>query len=228
MDDAQHMTLLVHTLARLDPGSPLASRLCRACVQVLGVHGGALTFAPTGLDRVSASTEDLLTRRLEDLQEVLGEGPGRTAFAEGRIVRTRLDGGAGDRDDFSTAVLSAAAPAWPVTIVAVPVRSHGRVLAVLTLYDTTGTLAEHGNRVQLLADVVGAMLLGSRASFDETWPDDGNRHRAIGMVIAQLRVGPADALAVLRARALAQTSSLESVVEEVLERRLTFTPDDVT
>ena len=184
MDDARHMTRLAHTLARLDPSLPLASRLCRACVQVLDVHGGALTYAPAGLDRVSARTDDLLTRRLEDLQEVHGEGPGRTAFAEDRVVCTRLDGDAGDRDDFSTAALAAAAPSWPVTIVAVPVRPHGRVLAVLTLYDTTGTLAGYGGQVRLLADVVGAMLLGSRASFDEIWPDDGNRRRAIGMVIA--------------------------------------------
>jgi hypothetical protein len=68
------------------------------------------------------------------------------------------------------------------------------------------------------------MLLGPETPIDRMWPAPERRHRAIGMVIAQLRVDPADALAVLRARALAVSSPLDSVIEDVLGRRLTFMP----
>lgn len=46
VDDSDRLTQLAHALARADSWLPLASRVCRACVHVLGAHGGALTFAP--------------------------------------------------------------------------------------------------------------------------------------------------------------------------------------
>jgi len=48
------------------------------------------------------------------------------------------------------------------------------------------------------------------------------------MVIAQLRVPPDDALAVIRAHAFARSTSLQSVAEDVLDRRLTFSLDEAT
>jgi hypothetical protein len=46
------------------------------------------------------------------------------------------------------------------------------------------------------------------------------------MVIAQLGIGVEDALAVIRANAFSRSTSLRSVAEDVLERRLTFPLDE--
>ena len=46
------------------------------------------------------------------------------------------------------------------------------------------------------------------------------------MVTAQLRVSPADALALLRAHAYAHDTTLGEVAEQILQRRLIFSTDD--
>ena len=48
-------------------------------------------------------------------------------------------------------------------------------------------------------------------------------HQAVGMTVAQLTIGPADALAILRAHAFAEGTSLDSIATDVVERRLDFT-----
>jgi hypothetical protein len=46
------------------------------------------------------------------------------------------------------------------------------------------------------------------------------------MVIAQLRVGPDDALAILRAHAYAHDTTLAEIAEQVVDRRLDFSRGD--
>lgn len=213
---------LARLLARVDPGVPLASGLCDACVQLLGATGGALTLLPTAFERLSATTSDETTLRLEDLQEVLGEGPGRLAYVENHGIELSFASDAEGPSALSVFASAATATGTSATVVAVPMRLEGRPLGSLTLYQDAGDPAIADHEAQPVADTACAVLLGSRAPLERQWPDQTRRHRAIGMVIAQLRVGPDDALAVLRARALARASSLGSVIDDVLERRLSF------
>jgi hypothetical protein len=220
--DALQPGRVARLLARLDPGLPLASGLCSACVEVLGAQGGALTLLPTGVERLSASTSDAVTRRLEDLQEVLGEGPGRLAYVENRPVALSLSRDAEEPPALSLFASAAAGVRASAGVVAVPLRLDRRPLGSLTLYQETGRAPIPTDDAQPLADTACAVLLGSRAPLEQQWPDQTRRHRAIGMVIAQLRVGPDDALAVLRGRALSRASTLAAVIDDVLERRLSF------
>ncbi|WP_375372628.1 ANTAR domain-containing protein [Clavibacter capsici] len=49
-------------------------------------------------------------------------------------------------------------------------------------------------------------------------------HQATGMVIAQMGLSAADALLVLRGHAFATNRSVRDVANDVVERRLDFTP----
>jgi hypothetical protein len=224
VDASKLLGLLAGTLAHLDADMPLASRLCRACVEILGAQSGALTVtAPSG-ERMVVSTSGGVSEQIEDLQEVLGEGPGQLALDEARVVVTRIDGDtASTFPVFSQMVSSVSGPA---TVYAVPMRVGQRVVGVLSLYVTTDGLARDLEDLQFLADAVGTSLLGDLESLD--WSDRARIHQATGMVTAQLKIPPPDALAVLRAHAFARSSTLQDVADEVLARRMAFTHDDVT
>jgi hypothetical protein len=56
----------------------------------------------------------------------------------------------------------------------------------------------------------------------ERWAVRDQVDQATGMVVAQLRVSPADALAVLRAHAFAHSTTLAEVSGWVLDRTLDF------
>jgi hypothetical protein len=173
---------------------------------------------------------------IEDLQEMLGEGPAQLAFSQGRTVITRLgdhdDPGGQDPDSGSFPVFTSLASAieGPVTVYAVPMRPTGRVVGVLTLFLRGGSLARSLEEAQFLADAVGAALLGDPDAADisaqPSWPQRARLHQATGVVVAQLGIAPTDALAVLRAHAFGRSSTLESVVTDVLDRTLSFSYDE--
>ena len=77
-----------------------------------------------------------------------------------------------------------------------------------------------------LADTVGLSLLGDLDSLD--WAPRAEVHQATGMVTAQLRIPPGDALAVLRAHAYAQGTTVAAVASDLLDGRLVLGPGDTS
>ena len=224
MDASELLRLLAVTLARIDADMPLAARLCRACVEILGAEGGALTVSPSPDERLVVSTSDGLSAQIEDLQDVLGEGPAQVALEQDRLVVMPIDGSAGSA--FPVFAQMVRSISGPVTAYAVPMRVRGTVMGVLSLYAHDGRLNHDLVDLQFLADAVGTSLLGDTEPLD--WSAQARIHQAAGMVTAQLRIPPADALAVLRAHAFARSSTLQEVVDDVLERRLDFTHHDTS
>jgi hypothetical protein len=219
MDVPQLLGLLARSLKK-DTVRPWAMRLCEACVDALGAHGGALTVVGGPGERVAVSTPGAF-EDLEPLQEVLGEGPVPQAMADDQPVVTHLGA---VMDEYPVFSQLAGPVGGEVTLYAVPMRAGGRVVGVLSLYVTDDPQARSAHDLQFLADVVGASLLGDAGLLDVS--ERAWLHRAAGMVIAQLGVGVEDALAVIRANAFSRSTSLRSVAEDVLERRLTFSLDE--
>ena len=60
------------------------------------------------------------------------------------------------------------------------------------------------------------------------WPARAKIHQATGMVIAQLKVSPDDALILIRAHAYAQGTTVAAVASALVERRLVFGLDDTS
>ena len=217
--------MLARALAKVDADRPLAMRLCEACVDMLRAQGGALTVSAEQGERLAVSTPGMF-EQLEPLQEILGEGPVHKAMAEDRLIVLRIDGVRMDGvvNEYPVFSQLAGSVGDEVTLYAVPMRAGSRVIGVFSLYVTADPPARSAEDLQLLADTVGASLLGDDESLD--WSARAQLHQATGMVLAQLQVPPDDALAVIRAHAFSQSTSLLSVAEDVLERRLTFSLDE--
>lgn len=225
MDPAELLSMLARALAKVDTDRPLAMRLCEACVDTLRAQGGAFTVSAEPGEHLSVSTPGMF-EQLEPLQEILGEGPVHKAMAEDRLVILRIDDVAiaGVVNEYPVFSQLAGTVGDDLTLYAVPMRSGSRVVGVLSLYVTADPPARSAEDLQFLADAVGASLLGDVESLD--WSERAQLHQATGMVLAQLRVPPDDALAVIRAHAFSHSTSLLSVAEDVLERRLTFSLDE--
>src|SRR3954453_9725990 len=86
-DQASVLAELARTVATQQRHSSLPERLCHAAVSILGASGASLTIAYTAAHRVTLCSTDDYASRLEDLQDVLGQGPGPTAYDSGRQVR---------------------------------------------------------------------------------------------------------------------------------------------
>jgi hypothetical protein len=225
-DHANALARLARVVADRASERPLTWRLCEACRQLLGADSAAITIENTSVTRMTVATTDDLAARVEDLQEVLGEGPGWDAFRTGVPVITVM----GDQSDqrwplFSDAVRDIAASE---TLYAMPMRPSDTVLGVLTLLCwNRGSLSEELGTAQFLADAVGAALLRdplTHADFGEggPWSKRAEIHQATGMVCAQLKIDAEDALALLKAHAYAHELDLSGVARLVTERKLDF------
>jgi hypothetical protein len=224
-DKASVLAELARVLATQSSRLPLAHRLCMSATFVLGAEGGAITLAYTAEDRVTLCTTDERAERLEDLQDVLGQGPGPTAYSTGRQTRAVLGTGGDERwpefDRVATATLGR------MDIRAIPMRPHASVLGVLTCHlpESTDRTFDEAT-AQFLADAVAVALLQDPDAFvtDSAgpWSSRAQIHQATGMVVAQLRVSTGDALALLRAHAFAADTSLQQVAASVLRRELDF------
>jgi hypothetical protein len=209
-------------IARRPADEPLTTRVCRACHELLGVDGVALTIGYTSDNRVTVCTTDDVSARLEDLQEVLGEGPGRDAATRGHLSGGLLPSERGDRWPLlSQAVRS---QLQPVHVLALPLTAAPDPIGVLTLHRKGPFSTEDEETAQFLADAIGATILrDSDARSDtpgEPWLNRSRVHMATGMVVAQLAVTPEDALALIRAYAFAHDQTVNQIAEQIVDRRL--------
>lgn len=228
MDAPEVLTMLVRSFAETDTGRPVPMRLCEACVATFHAQGGALTVSAVPEDRLAVSTPGVF-EQLEPLQEILGEGPVHQALAEDRQVVMRIGVEVDEYPMFSQLAGSqlgsrpAAAIIGDSDLHAVPMRVDGRPVGVLSLYLPADQRSAGAEELQFAADAVGLSLLGNAELLD--WSDRTPFHLATGMVVAQLGIRPDDASAVIRAHAFSRSTSLRSAALDVLERRVTFSPD---
>ncbi|MEU4387985.1 GAF domain-containing protein [Promicromonospora sp. NPDC023805] len=220
MDPPELLSMLVRNLAETDDDRPLLTRLCEACVDTFDAQGGALTVSAGPGEQAAVSTPGAF-EDLEPLQEVLGEGPVPQAMAEDRLVDVRIGTLVDEYPVFSRLTESVAGDP---TLYAIPMRGDGRVIGAISLYVTAHPQDLSREGLQLVADAVGAVLLGNADLLD--WSERSPFHLAIGMVVAQLGVSPGDASAMIRARAFARSTSLLSAAQDVLERRVTFSYEE--
>jgi ANTAR domain len=234
MNKAAVLADLARAVAKQSVSLNLSERLCRASVAITGATGVSLTIAYTAPHRVTLCSTDDVSARLEDLQDVLGQGPGPAAYRTGAQVRMDIGPGP-ERDERWPAFAGAAEDAFAnLHIIAVPIHPNSEVLGVLTYYQSE--LAPRGledDEMQFLADAVGAALLEHPdalvADSGGPWSSRAQVHQAAGMVIAQLGVTADDAMALLRAHAFAHGTTLGQVAALVVQRQLDFSaPDNET
>lgn len=225
-----HATILARlatlTAAQASSGGDLAVRLCSAARVILGADGAAITVENTTAHRTTLCTTDEVAARLDDLQDVTGEGPCLDAFRHSTQFQVGIDSQPDPRwPEFTRA-------AWQVLgaiqLQSFPMRPGSETFGAISVYLTGDhQLMETAESAQFLADAIGAALLRDPDATDTAadtgpWSSRAEVHQAAGMVIAQLHLSPDDALAILRAHAYATSTPLTETARQVLNRTLTF------
>jgi hypothetical protein len=209
----------------------LPGRLCEASQGVLGADGASITVASSTSNRLTLGATDATASQIEDLHDVLGQGPFMDAFRTGLPVVSALDSESDRWPVFTEAVLRKTPAA---ALVGLPMRTGSTVLGVLGLYLTgRHTLAEPVESALVLADALCAALVHDPALYAEDlnrgpWASRAVVHQATGMVVAQLHVPVNDALALLRAHAFLLDVELGVIAQAVLDGDISFRLENPT
>ncbi|WP_372734741.1 ANTAR domain-containing protein [Nocardioides sp.] len=216
------MLSLTRTLAGLRPGDPLGLRLCLAFVSMTGASSGSIALVSARAERTVLCTTNDHAASYEDSQDLLHEGPSLEALRLGTVVMSLSEADQRSRWPRLTTVLSESDPC----VHAIPIRPRGMMMGVLTVHGAEPLIPQHPQaEIEFLADAIGAAIVGEAPDHHGSstlWTERDRVSQATGMVLAQLRVGPADALAVLRAHAFAHGTSVLAVSRMVIERELDF------
>jgi hypothetical protein len=211
-------------------GESPGSRLCRACVELIGVSGAGIMIMDDEGNGTSLGVSDDVAGAIEDLQFTVGEGPGLDAHTLGRpVLGPRLDVDGAQWPTFSPAASRAgvlAAFGFPLRVGAIRIGS-------LDLYhDRPGDLgATQLADAIAMADIVTSAVItvqegaGVGALADEMDNPGDLRtevHQASGMISTQLNITIGSALLRLRAYAYAEGRSINDVARDVVTRQLRF------
>ena len=204
---------------------------------MLEVSGAGISMVTgTGNRGVVCATDDRAAR-IEDLQLTVGVGPCIDAIATGGPVLLPDLAAPGGVDTsrwlgFTADVRRAGVEA----VFAFPLRIGAITLGAIDLYrDTPGDLSAAQLAAALLAaDTAAIALLHINTSGDEAFEANPQSradyrlqvHQATGMVAEQLKVSLDVALLRLRGHAFSTGRTLSDVADDVIIRRLRFTPEE--
>lgn len=223
----QLMVRMAAVLASLQAVEEGAPRLCEAGRRMLEADGAALTVVTSEDSVLVVAATDELSSQLQELQDVVGEGPSRDAHRQNRVEvadfsehgngRWSLMHEHGRRLDFEGA------------IIAVPLRPGDDVIGTLTAHRIDRQFDVDPATADFLGAAIGLALvqdpqLGIGGDFlaADGWPMKAVIHQATGMVISQVGVRPEDALALLRGQAFANSTTLGDIAQQIVERRINF------
>jgi GAF domain-containing protein len=206
--------------------------LLSSFVTLLPIEDAAASTLRKPFDVETLVASSARAAELDEAQIDLGEGPAWDALRVGRPVQLRLDV-AKDRAawPFLTAVPAVAGLRF---VVSVPLSFGPLGIGAVTL-SSSGSVtfgSEQFRLAETLATVLGRAVITRALSEAAAGaivrdPSLSRRevHQATGMVIAQMRSTPEDALLTIRAHAFSRGVSVRSVAADIVARRLDFTSD---
>jgi hypothetical protein len=208
-------------------------RLCRGCIDHLSMSGVGVSVVASSGDRGFVFATDEVSARIEELQVSLGEGPCVDAWTSRLPVMepdlARVSGGRW------MAFAPAACAAGAAAVVSLPLHVGLTRLGAMDIYrDTRGGLSDADLRDALrLSGALTQVLLRNQPYGLEPEPvpaEVGQRfgievYQASGMVMVQVDVDAAEAMARLQAHAYAVDRPLPDVARDVVARRLRLERD---
>ena len=222
------------------PGLMTADRLCRACVELLGVDGAAISLVMSGLAWGTFGSSGELSRRLDEYQFTYGEGPCLDSARLGVPVLVADFRAPGESrwPGYAEAVLAEGVRA----VYALPIAVDRVYVGALDLFrHRPGPLGGDGLGGGLVAAELAALPLLDLVAAEQVQeysvarnpvpdvagevgpPDPSARlevYQATGMVMIQLGVSADEALVRLRGHAIAHGQTASEVAWAIIERRL--------
>ena len=180
-DRGDLLARLTTAVAHAPPATSLTDRLCVAFRDLAGASAAAFTVWYGEPHRITLAATHPSAARLEDLQDVIGEGPGHAAWTSGGIETGTVP----DHESVSrwpVFIEAAADVLAQVVIRAVPMRPWERRFGVATLYQLAGPPTD--------------LLLG-----DDQLTFRAEVERAVGVLMVTEDCGGPVALVILRERA---------------------------
>jgi hypothetical protein len=237
MDDPDRLrTALGNAMSGAATALAAADQLCHSCVDLLDVDGASISLMYDGTTRGTFGSSGEMSRRLDELQFTYGEGPCLDAVRDGSplLVSDFNDPTELRWPAFAEALLSSgicAVFAFPIAVA----RDH---VGALDLFRRTeGALSAPQLVGGAMVAELAALPLLDLMTADVDWEDAGQAedgwgqlaslervevYQATGMLVAALDVGPAEAVVLLRAHAIANNMTASEVAWDVLERRLSL------
>jgi hypothetical protein len=217
-------------------GVEAADRLCEACVVLFEIDAAAISLIFDGASSGTLGSSGPPARIYDEMQFTLGEGPCLDSVTR-RIPILAADLAGSDQGRWP--VYGPAMVAHQVRgVYAVPVVVAGEFVGAVDFFtaqpgplsgeDLTGAVAAAELAAIPLLDLLDGDLQAAVSDpASNAWAELNTLSRtevsqAIGMLVAQLEVEPAEALVRLRAHAYATNRSATDVAHDILERRLTL------
>ena len=241
MADTESTRSRVDELLRRQPhgdGGGIAEeldRLCRAACEDLTLLGAAATLMPSPAAHVVSAVSPEATRELEEAQFGAGEGPTHDAFTARRpvLVADLEPIGLSRWPGWAPLALSAGACA----VYAFPLHIGATIFGALTLY-AGPTPNLDGRRLEtafVFSEIATEILLDASRSgegqqleshVDAALDTHAHVYQAQGMLMVDLGVSLAEALARMRAHAWATEQSLTTLAGEIVAGLTRLPRDD--
>lgn len=242
MQDAAARVAKAHRLIDNEPVTPLHAsgpfgrmeRLCSALTRHLPARGvGVSVMTDDTLGGGTVAASDLVSRRLDDLQFTLGEGPCIDAYSLRRpVLEPDLLGSGSTR---WPGYAAAAQDEGVRAVFAFPLQIGTARAGAMDVYRTEpGPLAQDAlSQALTFAEVAMGLLLdtqtaterGSSAHVDDALAYRLEVYQAQGMVMVDLGVSLDEAMARLRAHAYGADRSLADVARDIVEGNLRLSRD---
>ena len=226
--DTALLDRLAWALADEPATNEVAWRVCQVVRELLDADSAALTIETSAPYRATLCVTDRRADALDNLQDVLGEGPGMDAFDSGRLIRTGVDRAAEARwprfIPGAAGVIGGDGLLWSI-----PMRWAAQPIGVITLYRVKQPPGDEPLAdAQFLADLAASSLARDPSAYrtvtepgrEDCWSSRAVVHQATGMLVSHLHVTADEALARLRGHALASGRHLTEVAGDVVARRL--------
>jgi hypothetical protein len=235
------MTILKQLAAAMgtERGAGAANRLCEACVDIFRVDGAALSLVFDGTNTGTLGSSGPDARIYDELQFTYGEGPclDTVALRAPVLVMDLADPKEVRWPGYQPALMS-----YEIRgVYAMPVVVGGQYIAALDLFrqrpgelsadELAGAFAAADLAELPVLDLLGDYLDAATADPDsDAWVELASLSRAevsqaTGMLIAQLNVGPAEALVRLRAHAYATGRTATDVARAIINHDLRLEAD---
>ncbi len=213
----------------LDGPDLLPARLARACAAGLGVDGAGLSLH-VGVLRTPIGASDAETARAERLQFTVGDGPCLRAQDDGTVIAFSLEDIARNWPELWASLLNETTYRG---VLSVPLPPPMGPLVVLDLYvrDPAGLTSLDRADVQYVARLTTEELAVTVSGPE--FPDDGsdwlesphaqrrsNVWQAMGLVGISFGLDATDAIATMRASAIAAGRVVDDVAEDIVAGRL--------